>query len=116
MKPKGLKETTIAMCIMNISGLVFIDEKMDSLDSIYMVFASVVLATYFVLWFYWKGKNWARMAVMLTGILAIANLLTLPSINNLANSLIIIESVFGAFMLWWLNTSEVRNYFRRSEQ
>ncbi len=113
IKPKGLIETTIAMCIMNVAGFIFVDSSSDSIFMDYIVMGVICIITFFVLWFYWQGKNWARILVLLTSILALFNLIALPGANLLVASLLIIEAAFAAFMLWWLNTQQVRAYFQR---
>jgi hypothetical protein len=114
MKPKGLTETTVAMSLMNIAGFIFVDPQVAPVEIQYAVFSIIITITYAVLWYYWKGKNWARILVLLTGILAILNLFALPFGNNLGNILIIIEAIFGIFMLWWLNTQSIKVYFKAS--
>jgi hypothetical protein len=89
MKPKGLAETTIAMCIMNIAGFIFVDPQGGPLEIQYAVFSVIMAITYLVLWFYWNGKNWARILVLFTGIVAILNLLMFSSLGFLAAMLII---------------------------
>jgi hypothetical protein len=37
--------------------------------------ATVVLVGYSVVWYYWRGRNWARILVIVTSISAIGNLL-----------------------------------------
>ncbi|MGZ4999951.1 MAG: hypothetical protein ACXV7F_06590 [Methylomonas sp.] len=113
MKPKGLTETTVAMCVMNIAGFVFVDSKIAPVEIQYAIFSVIIAVTYLVLWYYWKGKNWARLLVLLTAIVAILNLFALSSSTLLSGALIIIEAIFGIFMLWWLNTQSVKAYFKR---
>jgi hypothetical protein len=113
MKPKGLRETTIAMCVMNIAGFVFVDPRTGLVIEQCAVFSVIMAITYIVLWNYWKGKNWARILVLITGIVAIINLFSLGFFESFfANALIIIEAIFGIFMLWWLNTKNIKTYFK----
>lgn len=114
MRPRGLAETTIAMCIMNIAGFIFVDPRVAPVTIQYAVFSLIMAITYLVLWYYWKGKNWARMLVLITGIVAILNLFSISSVSLLAAALIVIETIFGIFMLWWLNTRNVKAYFKRA--
>jgi uncharacterized membrane protein YagU involved in acid resistance len=79
MKPKGLAETTLAMGIMNIAGFVFVDPQVAPVEIQYAIFGIIIASTYIVLWQYWKGKNWARILVLLTGIVAILNLFAFSS-------------------------------------
>lgn len=116
MKPKGLLETTIAMCLMNIAGIFFVDPRLGYVTIQYCAFSAIIAITYLILWHFWKGRNWARILVLVTGGLAIANLFLLPTNSVLADSLIVVEAIFGAFMLWWLNSADVKNYFRTAPE
>jgi hypothetical protein len=116
MKPRGLAETTIAMCIMNIAGFVFVDSRVAPVEVQYAIFSVVIAVTYLALWYFWKGKNWARILVLLTGVVAVLNLFALPSTSVWAGTLIVIEAIFGIFMLWLLNTQGVKAYFKQASK
>ena len=76
MKPRGLWATTVAMAVLNLGGLVGIQWNH------YGMVAAVVLLMalgYVVLWYYWQGRNWARILVMLTSMVAVLDLATIPA-------------------------------------
>lgn len=116
MRPRGLAETTIAMCIMNIAGFVFVDSRVAPVEIQYAIFSVIIAVTYLVLWYFWKGKNWARILVLLTGVVAVLNLFALSSTSVWAGTLIVIEAIFGIFMLWWLNIQGVKAYFKQASK
>jgi hypothetical protein len=101
------------MAILNLSGFVGLQWS----HSRQVVTALVpMLCGYIVLWYYWQGKNWARILVLLTSGLAIVNVSTilLPYRSAVSyNSLVVVEAALGAFLLYWLNTKDVRNWFTR---
>jgi hypothetical protein len=73
------------------------------------VLVLVAFITSFVCIFYYvRGRNWARIAVLLTSILAI---LSFPFQSNRVLSAV--WSLLGAFFLYWLNTRSVREFFKR---
>ncbi len=78
-----------------------------------VVSSVILLLSFVVIWFYWKGRNWARWLVLLTCLLALLNLTSLPSFPVLAQTVIVGEAALGAFLLVWLNTPAVRSYFTR---
>jgi hypothetical protein len=116
MRPNGLSETTIAMCVMNVAGFIFVDPRLGSVEIQYAVFSFIMAVTYLILWYYWKGKNWARILVLMTGLMAVLNLFSLSSLSTFAGTLVIIEAIFAVFMLWWLNTQSVKAYFKSKNE
>jgi hypothetical protein len=79
-----------------------------TLGMIYTVFIGL---GYVVLWFYWRGKNWARILVLLTSLLALLNLRSLATANIIVKVMIVGEALIAAFLLYWLNTAEAKRYF-----
>jgi len=61
-----------------------------------------MLLGYVVLWYYWQGRNWARILVILNVSLAIFNLFPirrLYSSSVLYDSVVVANAVLGAFPL-----------------
>ncbi|MCW5870157.1 MAG: hypothetical protein KIS61_23070 [Candidatus Eremiobacteraeota bacterium] len=113
MKPRGLLLTTILMAICNPLGFLFLDPSAGQLEA-QLVFAALIVAvSYLVLWFYWKGKNWARILVLITSGIALLNLWDLPSMKWYAQVVVALEAALGACLLVWLNQPQVRAYFAR---
>jgi hypothetical protein len=111
MKPKGLKETSIIMCIFNLAAYVFVDPKSPYLAIGLSVGTTIVLLSFVILWHYWHGKNWARVLVMITSLVSILNLLGIKKHNMAQTTLIVMEAVLGVYLLWWLNVRKVKSYF-----
>jgi hypothetical protein len=66
------------------------------------------------IYYYFRGRNWARIAVLLTSILSI---LSIPfqlrhqdTPGRVANA---VWALLGVFFLYWLNTRSVREFFKR---
>lgn len=85
----------------------------------------IVLAGYLVLWFFWKGKNWARISVLVGSVLSVINLLALPLIHpygNMIGNMIVYDSkiiawaLVGFFLLYWLNLADVREWFKSQKK
>jgi len=71
MKPRGLRATTFAMVVLNLGGLVGLRWNHRGVVAAVLL---LMLLGYVVLWYYWQGRNWARILVILTSVLAIFNL------------------------------------------
>lgn len=109
MKPKGLLETTILMGV--CAPLPAFWQPARPVE----VFVTYVIIglSYVVLWHYWKGKNWARIVVLIGSVIALVNLLALPSATTLQIGALTLRGLLGGFLLFWLNRSHVREFFRR---
>jgi hypothetical protein len=116
-RPRGVAETTWLMCFFNLSAYPFID--WDDADlPVFMAasFTVLVIASYWVLWFYWRGRNWARWLVLATSLLELWNVTLLPSSTSLEAVILGAEAILGGFLLYWLNTAPVRQWFARDKQ
>jgi hypothetical protein len=112
MRPKGLKETAIIMGVFNITAYIFINYKSQHLVFMLTFFTALVLLTYVILWFYWCGNNWARILVILTSLVSLLNIWKIKEHNSVQVAIIAAEAVLGLYLQWWLNTSEVKGYFK----
>ena len=112
-RPRGLKETTWIMAILNLFGYVIVDwDAHPVLLALSVAGVSLlILAGYVVLWFYWHGKNWARRMVLLTSLLALMNLMLWSSAYLAERIMIALEAPLALFLLYWLNTPRAKTYF-----
>jgi O-antigen/teichoic acid export membrane protein len=75
----------------------------------------IVLVSSLVLWFFWKGNNWARISVLVMSVVSVINLISLihPKGNVIVyHSIVIAWAVVGLFLLYWLNRADVRQWFK----
>lgn len=79
-----------------------------------IVFTLIIAVSYVVIWFYSQGRNWARLAVLLTSAIAVLNLTYWSAYGVLARAMIGGEAMLAVFLLFWLNTAEVRELFREA--
>jgi hypothetical protein len=114
MRPDGLREVTLLMCVLNLTGLLFIDAGAPTIVA--PLFIGFMLFGYVVLWYFWRGRNWARWLVLLTSVLALLNLFGLPQATPLQAACIVMEAILAGFLLYWLNTASVRGYFITSRR
>jgi hypothetical protein len=111
-RPKGLTTTAIFMSITNAMGWAIIDWSKPHARTIFVMFTVTIAIGYVVIWFYWKGKNWARILVLLTSLLCLYNLRQWNH-GGIAERLMIgAEAMLAIFLLYWLNTQRVRLFFR----
>ncbi len=112
MRPNFMKEITILLCIFNISGYVFLDQKIGFIE-FQLIFGTIVVAFSFaVIWYLWKGRNWARILVLVTSVVALLNLFSILESNTYKQIVIVGEAAFAIFLLIWLNTNPVKKFFK----
>jgi hypothetical protein len=63
------------------------------------------------IWYYYQGRNWARVAVLLTSVWTLYNLRLLAHGNLACRVVVAGEGLLGLFFLYWLNTAEIRRFF-----
>ena len=109
-RPPGLVPVTVVLCLLNAAGVVYLEQPNWAIIAAAVV---ILLVTYLVIWFFWQGRNWARWLVMLVSALTLVDLLfiTTASASALQQALMVIEGAFGVYLLYWLNTREIRGFF-----
>ena len=62
------------MVICNAMGWIIIDYSKPHARFTFVIFTALIAIGYVVLWFYWNGRNWARVLVLLNSVVTIFNL------------------------------------------
>jgi uncharacterized membrane protein len=114
-RPVGLTETSVAMSVTNAMGWAIIDWSRPQALLTFIVFTLSIIIGYLVIWFYWKGKNWARIMILLGSVLALFNLRLWNSSGRLERVMIGAEAALALFLLYWLNTRKVKAFFSGTE-
>ena len=110
-RPKGLTETSVLMSITNAMGWVMVDWATPKPLVTFIGFTALIVTGYFVIWFYWKGQNWARILVLLTSLLCLYNLHNWNHSGAVVRIMVGAEAGLAIFLLYWLNTHKVRAFF-----
>lgn len=112
-RPKGLALTVVLMAVCN--AMLWATIKPGRMLGLFTVFICV---GYVVIWFYWKGRNWARIGVLLFSGFSIVYLLNwnrislAPSILAApAHVMMASRAVLGGALLYYLNTRPVLDFF-----
>jgi hypothetical protein len=78
----------------------------------------VIAVVLFLLWNYWLGENWARLAVLVwSALIAVEEVSTIAEHNGglmaaMSHPLSFLKFALAVFLLYWLNTRPVRAFFR----
>lgn len=103
---------TIAMGILNLTAFVNVNWANSP---VVVATLLIVIASYVLLWFFWKGRNWARRLVIFLSVVAVLDLVNLirPPGNALQyDAGVIAWGFLGLFFIYWLNTMEIRGWFK----
>ena len=92
-------------------GWAIIDWSIPRANVIFVMFTVTIAIGYLVIWFYWKGRNWARILVILTSLLSLYNLRHWNHSGIVERVMIGAKAILGIFLLYWLNTPNVRAFF-----
>jgi hypothetical protein len=114
-----MSATTVAMGILNLTAFA----SLQWIDRFFLVTLVadifIVVVSYLVLWFFWKGRNWARICVLVVSVLSVINLLSLIHPRGIVivyDSIVIAWAVVGFFLLYWLNLADVREWFKTQKK
>jgi hypothetical protein len=96
-------------------GWLVVDWSKPNAATTFALFTILIAVGYLVIWFYWKGRNWARTLVLLTSLLCLYNLRFFFRAGFTERFMIGAEALLAVFLLFWLNTHDVRLFFRPSK-
>lgn len=104
------------MAVLNLTGYSVVEWDADRTVVVVAVagISFIIFIGYVVLWFYWKGNNWARWLVLLTSALAVINLSEWTRSGTMVQIMIALEAPLGIFLLYWLNTTTAREFFDKN--
>jgi len=118
-RPKGLQLTAWIMVALVVAGWLRANywpphNQPAHLHTFTIALLLVVRITAFICIFYYgQGRNWARIAVLLTSVVAILGLVGLRHEDFPGQIIGAAMGLLGAFFLYWLNTRPVREFFKR---
>ena len=112
MRPRGMLASTVAIGVLNLTAFVNLNWAHRS---VVVATLLIVLVSYVLLWFFWEGRNWARLLFLFLSVVALLDLLTLvrpPGNVVLYDAGVIAWALLGLFFLYWLNREDVREWFK----
>ena len=123
-RPKGLALSVVLMGLCNVMlWAAFNPATNPRYLRLFILLTVVICIGFAIIWFYWQGKNWARIIVLIVSALSVLNLRIWNTVS-LSSSLLVTpthvllasRALLGAVLLFWLNTRSVREFFKsRSE-
>lgn len=107
------------MAVLNFLGYANLwDVPKDGVIIVFIGTTVVIAVGYVVLWYYYQGWKWARLAVILTSLVILPNNYWAIE-NRVKNPVLkvvdIAEMMVAVFLLVWLNTSTAKVYFKRTD-
>lgn len=112
-RPAGLKVVTLLMCASEISALFRIGPDFGRPIFQTPFFITIMILGYLILWYFWRGYNWARILVLLRSAITLCPPFFFAEQTAIQNVISSAEMVLGIFLLYWLNTKPIREYFKQ---
>ena len=125
-RPAGLALTSYLMVLCVVTMFFTINPNNPDSRSMWVCYiadSSFACVGFLFVWFYWKGRDWARVAVMVVSGFSIWNLGMWNAPVNFAlhyypvllvtpfRIWLVYKALLGAVLLYYLNTSEPRKFF-----
>jgi hypothetical protein len=127
-RPLPVTVTTILMCITNFVGFFLVNNWSNPhARSVFVIYSIFIVIGWIVLYFFWKGRNWARWLVLATSVLCLWNLWSLRKLglshgrvsifnNHVRVAMVIAEAIIAIYLLYYLNTASARKWFTQPRQ
>jgi hypothetical protein len=117
MRPKAVTILTWIMAALNPLGYSLLwnpHKTRSAVVLLFLVFSAMIATGYLVLWFFWKGKNWARLVVLLNCFVCLYNIRYIPlHLKNPVEIVMIVgEAAVAVYLLWYLNTRRAKLFFK----
>jgi hypothetical protein len=116
MKPKLLRRIVLLLCVFNLTGFLAIEPRLGSLGIQAVTVSLLMGLAFYVLWKFWLGRWWARVLVIIASCMALLQIPVLGYAPIGERIVIILEAPVACFLLYWLNTIEVKEYFARTHR
>jgi cell division protein FtsW (lipid II flippase) len=117
-QPNGLSTIISILCISNLMAYLLIAPGI-LLELQVAVTTVLVIVAFVVIWFFWKGSNWARIIIMASSVLYFLNGIRLLFMHNytlVQQFVLIFWATFSIYLLFWLKKDEVVLYFRKHQK
>lgn len=119
-RPKGLALSVVLMGLCNVMlWAAFNPATQPRYLRLFILLTVVICIGFAIIWFYWQGKNWARIIVLIFSALSVLNLriwntvsLSSSFLVTPAHVLLASRALLGVVLLFWLNTRPVREFFQ----
>ena len=112
LRPKGLASITTLLCISQLIAFGYVTPaQWNSIREVGLVL-SMKIVWYWIFWFFWKGRNWARIMTVVTSCFIFLIPFFPPRHAPIMQAYMVADCVFSAYLLYWLNTKPIVRFFK----
>lgn len=108
-RPRGLNTVTALLCVSNLTSYLWAEWEPIQLT----LFTVLITLYYVILWYFWNGYNWARIVVLVFSVLILGNVFYFAENTLLQNVISTADMILSVYLLYWLNTRPIREYFKQ---
>jgi hypothetical protein len=110
VRPSGLTVVAAALAILNGVTVAYAFAAGPDVATKAIVLAYAVIG-WAVLYYFWTGRNWARILIMIQSAFLLLNALMASRVSHEVYLYMIALAGVGIFLLFYLNRPEIRAWF-----
>ena len=111
-RPRGLLPVVLIMCLLNFADLFTANPADPEYASSKAVLYFFTVVNFLVIWWLWKGSNAARIGVLVFSFISLLALFFWIQYTLAEQVTTVAWALLGAFLIHWLNTKQVKEYFK----
>jgi dipeptidyl aminopeptidase/acylaminoacyl peptidase len=108
-----IKLFTLSLSVSSLTPLLSIKGEVSLLSQL-MFYVPMVLFNFLVVFFFYKGRNWARMLVFIGAVLGVFGfLLFFLQDDFIMRVVFLFDGILAVNLLWFLNLKSTKEYFQK---
>lgn len=112
MQPR-IKTLSLLMCLFNMASFLFIDYTKEIMPQMFF-YVPIILITFLIIYFFYKGRNWARILIIIGSIFNLVFLLgaIVMYAGFFRRTLTVLDGAFSVYLLLFLNKETTKAFFK----
>jgi hypothetical protein len=109
-RPSGVAAVTLALAVLagvNVA-YAFAAGPDTTTRAVVLAYSAIGWA---VLYYFWTGRNWARVLIMIQSVFLVLNALLASRVSHQLYLYMMALAAVGIFLLFYLNRPEIRSWF-----
>lgn len=110
-----IKMLSLFMCLFNMAGFLFIDFTKEIMAQMFF-YVPIIVITFLVIYFFYRGKDWARILIIIGSIFNLVFLLgaIVMYAGFFRRTVTVLDGVFSIYLLLFLNKETTKSFFKNT--